>query len=260
LLTNNIAGGTALAACLPPWVGEGGQDKLLERLKDPALRKKIKAEIEAGDHPDWENLYFDSGGASGIMIAGLENPELKKYDGKRLAEAAKDQKKLPLDALLDFILADKGRTGALYFIANEKDLQYGLKQPWTSIGLDGSVTALDGPLYEEHAHPRAFGSMPRFLGHYVRDLNLLPLEQAIRKITSLPAQRQSLRDRGLLKVGFFADITIFDAAKIRDLATYENANQLSEGVKYVFVNGQLEYENGQLTGIKAGKPLRHQTP
>jgi N-acyl-D-aspartate/D-glutamate deacylase len=210
----------------------------------------------ASDHPDWENLYFDSGGAEGIMVAGVMNPDLKKYDGKRLAVIAKDQKKLPLDALFDFILEDKGQTGALYFIANEKDLQYGLKQPWTSIGLDASVTALDGPLYDPYPHPRAFGSMPRFLGHYVRDLHLISLEQAIRKISSLPAQREHLQDRGLLKVGFFADITIFDPATIRDNATYENANQLSEGVKYVFVNGKLEFENGQLTGIKAGKPLQ----
>jgi N-acyl-D-amino-acid deacylase len=250
-----IAGGTALAASLPPWVADGGPDKMLERLKDPAIRKKIKLEM-ASEHPNWENLYLGSGGGTGVMVAGIVNPDLKKYDGKRIAEIAKDQKKLPLDALLDFILADKGQTGALYFIANEKDLQYGLKQAWTSLCLDAEVTSLDGPLYERYPHPRAFGSMPRFLGHYVRDLRLLPLEQAIRKMTSLPAQRVRLRDRGLLKEGFFADITVFDPATIRDNATYENGAQLSEGVKYVFVNGQLEFENGQLTGIKAGKPLR----
>jgi N-acyl-D-amino-acid deacylase len=251
-----LAGGTALASSLPPWVADGGPDKLLERLKDPAIRKKIKAEM-ASDHANWENIYLDSGGAPGVMVAGVVNPDLKRYDGMRIAEIAKEQKKLPLDALFDFILEDKGQTGALYFIANEKDLQYGLKQPWTSLCLDAEELSLDGPLYEPHSHPRAFGAMPRFLGHYARDLHLLPLEQAIRKMTSLPAQRERLRDRGLLKEGFFADITVFDPATIRDNATYENPTKLSEGVKYVFVNGQLEFENGQLTGAKAGKPLRH---
>ena len=131
-----------------------------------------------------------------------------------------------------------------------------VKQPWTSIGLDANEVSLDGLLFEPHNHPRAYGSMPRFLGHYVRDLHLLPLEQGIRKITSLPAQREHLRDRGLLKEGFFADVTLFDPAAIQDRATYENSTQLSEGVKYVFVNGKLEFENGKLTGIAAGKALR----
>lgn len=131
-----------------------------------------------------------------------------------------------------------------------------MKQPWTSIGLDASEMSLDGPLYDPHGHPRAFGSMPRFLGKYVREEHLLPLEQAIRKITSLPAQRERLRDRGLLREGFFSDITIFDPATIIDKATYENPTQVSEGVKYVFVNGVLEYEQAKLTGAMAGQALR----
>jgi N-acyl-D-amino-acid deacylase len=251
-----LAGGTALASSLPPWVADGGTPKLLERLKDPVIRAKIKQEMNAGDHPDWENLYDGSGGASGVLISGIVNPDLKQFDGKTLAEIAKAQKKDPLDALFDLVLGDKAQTGALYFIANEDDLRFGLKQPWTSIGLDAPELSLDGPLFEPHSHPRAFGSMPRFLGHYVRDEHMLPLEQGIRKITSLPAQRARLRDRGLLKEGYFADITIFDPATIRDRATYENPTQLSEGVKYVFVNGQLECEDGRLTGAKAGRVLR----
>lgn len=250
-----LAGATALASCLPPWVADGGTAKLLERLRDPAVRQKIKAEM-AADHPSWENLYFDSGGAPGVMISGVVNPELKKYDGKTVAEMAASEKKDPLDALFDFILADKAQTGALYFIANEEDLQYGLKQRWTSIGLDANETSLDGPIFEAHNHPRAWGSMPRFLGHYVRDLHLLPLPEAIRKITSLPAEREHLAKRGLLKPGFYADITIFDPATIIDKATYASPNQISEGVHYVFVNGQLEYENGDLTGAMAGRALR----
>ena len=161
-----------------------------------------------------------------------------------------------MDALFDLVVGDNAETGAIYFIADENDLRYGLKQSWTSIGLDASELSLDGPLYESQSHPRAFGSMPRLLGHYVRDERLLPLEQAIRKITSLPAQRERLRDRGLLKEGYYADITIFDPATIRDRATYKNPTRLSEGVKFVFVNGTLEYEDGRLTGATAGKVLR----
>ncbi len=250
-----IAGGTALASSLPPWVADGGMPKLLERLHDPATRAKIKAEM-AADRPSWENIFFDTGGGSGVMVSGVENPELKKFDGKTIAQIAQAQKKSELDALFDFVIADKGQTGALYFMASENDLVFGLKQPWTSLCLDAGELSLDGPLYEPHTHPRAFGAMPRFLGHYVRDQHLLPLEQGIRKMTSLPAQRERLADRGLLKEGYFADITIFDPATIKDTATYATPAQVSQGVKFVFVNGQLEFEDGNLTGVTAGRPLR----
>jgi dihydroorotase/N-acyl-D-amino-acid deacylase len=250
-----LAGATALASALPPWVADGGAAKLLERLHEPAARRRIKLEM-AGDHPGWENLYFDAGGAGGVLIASVANAALKKYEGKTVAEIAALEHKEPVDALMDFVIADNGQTGALYFIASENDLQTGLKQPWTSIGLDYNEMSLDGPIFEPHGHPRGFGSMPRFLGHYVRDGKLLPLEQAIRKITSLPAQREHLVDRGLLKPGFFADVTIFDPAKIMDEATYVKPAQLSQGVQYVLVNGKLEFEKGQLTGAKAGRALR----
>ncbi len=250
-----LAGATALASALPPWVADGGTNRLLARLRDPAVRKRIKMEM-AADHPGWENLYFDSGGPSGVMISGVVNPDLKKYDGETVAQMAAAEKKDPLDAMFDFILADGAQTGALYFIANEQDLQYGLKQRWTSIGLDANETSLDGPIYEPHNHPRAWGSMPRFLGHYVRDLHLMPLPEAIRKITSMPAQEEHLKGRGLLKPGFFADVTIFDPATIIDKATYTDPNQESVGVEYVIVNGKLEFEGGKLTGLTAGRPLR----
>jgi N-acyl-D-aspartate/D-glutamate deacylase len=240
---------------LPPWAADGGTRKLLERLKDPAVRARIRQDM-ATEHPNWENLYLGSGGASGILVSGIVNTDLKKLDGQTLAQIASAEGKDPLDALMDLVLADKAQTGALYFIGNEDDLRYGLKQPWTSIGLDASELSLDGPLFEPHSHPRAFGSMPRFIGHYVRDEHLLTLEQAIRKITSLPAQREHLRDRGLLKEGFFADIAVFDPATIIDKATYENPGQISVGVKYVFVNGQLEYQDDKLTGAQAGQVLR----
>ena len=250
-----IAGATALASSLPPWVADGGVGKLLERLRDRQTRERIKREL-GSDHPDWENLYFDCGGAEGVMISGVYNPELKKYDGMSVAQMAKEMGKPELDALFDFILVDGAQTGAIYFFASEQDLVYGLKQPWTSIGLDANELSLDGPLYEPHTHPRAFGSMSRFLGHYVRDQHLMTLEEAVRKITSMPAQREHLTDRGLIKVGFYADVTMFDPVGIIDTATFANPTQLSKGVDYVIVNGQVEYDHGALTGAKAGRALR----
>jgi N-acyl-D-amino-acid deacylase len=250
-----IAGGTALAASLPPWVADGGAPKLLERIKQPEIRARIKKEL-AGDHPDWENLFYDCSSGAGVQIAGVRNPDLKQFEGKTLTDVAKVWKKSPEDTLLDFVLADNAQTGAIYFMAGEEDLKTGLSQTWTSIGLDANEMSLDGPIYEAHTHPRAFGSMPRFLGHYVRDEHLMPLEVAIRKITSLPAQREHLVDRGLLKPGFFADVTIFDPAKIIDHATFTNPTQLSEGVDFTLVNGQIEYDHGKLTGATAGRFLR----
>jgi N-acyl-D-amino-acid deacylase len=250
-----VAGGTALASSLPPWVADGGVTKLLERLRDPSVRARIKTEM-ATDHSDWENLYFDCGGGAGVLIAGVENAELKKYNGKTVAEMAKAENKEELDALFDFVLKDNAQTGALYFMASEDDLIYALKQPWTSIGLDASESPLDGLLFEPQSHPRAFGSMPRFLGRYVRDQKLIPLTEAIRKITSMPAQRQHLTGRGQIQVGYFADITIFDPSTIIDRATYTESTKLSEGIDTVLVNGQVEFEHGRLTGVNSGKALR----
>jgi N-acyl-D-amino-acid deacylase len=250
-----IAGGTALASSLPPSVADGGVAKLLERLRDPKMRQQIKREMST-DQTAWENLYRDCGGGSGVMIAGVIDERLKKYEGVTVAQMAKTEGKSELDALFDFILADNAQTGAVYFMASEEDLVYGLKQPWTSIGLDAGEASLDGLLFEPHGHPRAFGSMPRFLGRYVRDQKLMALPEAIRKITSMPAQREHLDGRGQIQVGFFADITIFDPATIMDTATFEKPTELSQGVDYVFVNGQLEYDHGTLTGAMGGRPLR----
>jgi N-acyl-D-amino-acid deacylase len=250
-----IAGATALVSALPPWVADGGTEKLLARIKQPEIRARIKKEL-AGDHPDWENLFYDCGGGSGVLLASVQNPELKQFEGKTVEDVSKAWKKSPEDTLLDFVLADKAQTGAIYFMASEEDLKTGLSQTWTSIGLDANEMSLDGPTFEPHEHPRAFGSMPRFLGRYVRDEHLMPLEMAIRKITSLPAQREHLTERGILKPGHFADVTIFDAAKIIDRATFTSPAQLSEGVDYTLVNGQIEFDRGKLTGAMGGYFLR----
>ncbi len=249
------AGATALASALPPWAADGGVQKLLERLNDPASRARIKKDL-AGDHPDWENLFYDCGGAAGVLISSVQNPELKQFEGKTVDDVAKSWRKSAEDTLMDFVLADNAQTGAIYFMASEEDLRTGLSQPWTSIGLDAGEMSLDGPLYEAHAHPRAMGSMPRFLGRYVRDEHRLPLEAAIRKITSLPAQREHLESRGLLRPGYFADIAIFDPATIIDHATYTKPDQLSDGIDFTIVNGQIEYDHGKLTGSTAGRILR----
>ncbi len=249
------AGGTALASALPPWVADGGVQKLLARLKDPGVRARIKKELE-GDHPDWENLFYDCGGGAGILLASIQKPDLKQFEGKTLDDVAKAWKKSQEDTLMDFVIADSAQTGALYFMASEEDLKTGLEQRWTSIGLDANEMSLDGPIFEAHTHPRAFGSMPRFLGHYVRDEHLMPLESAIRKITSFPAQREHLEDRGILKPGYFADVTIFDPTTIIDKATFVSPAQISEGIDYTIVNGQIEYDHGKLTGATAGKVLR----
>jgi dihydroorotase/N-acyl-D-amino-acid deacylase len=249
------AGATALASALPPWVADGGVQKLLERLKDPAIRARVQKDL-AGDHPDWENLFYDCGGAAGVLISSAENPDLKQFAGKTLDDVARAWKKSPEDTLMDFVLADKAQTGAIYFMASEEDLRTGLSQPWTSIGLDAGEMSLDGPIYEAHIHPRAMGSMPRFLGRYVREEHLLSLEAAIRKITSLPAQREHLESRGLLRPGYFADITIFDAAAVIDHATYAKPDQVSYGIDFTIVNGQVEYDHGKLTGSTAGRILR----
>jgi N-acyl-D-aspartate/D-glutamate deacylase len=169
---------------------------------------------------------------------------------------AKAEGKSEYDALFDFILADHAQTGALYFMASEQDMLYALKQQWTSIGLDAGELSLDGPLFEPHTHPRAFGSMPRFLGRYVRDQKLMPLEQAVRKITSMTAQREHLTGRGLIQTGYFADVTVFDPETIIDVATYAEPTKLSQGVDYVLVNGQVEYDLGALTGVKVGRALK----
>jgi N-acyl-D-amino-acid deacylase len=208
------------------------------------------------EHTDWENLYYDCGGGTGVMISGVVNPTLKKYDGMTVAQMAKARGKPELDALFDFIQEDGAQTGAIYFMASEQDLVYALKQPWTSLCLDSGELSLDGPLFEPHTHPRAFGSFPRFLGRYVRDQRLTPLEQAIRKITSMPAQREHLINRGLITTGAYADITIFDPATIIDRASYAEPTKISEGVDYVLVNGQLEFVHGTLTGATAGRVLR----
>ena len=250
-----VAGSTSLSACLPPWALEGGTDAMIARLKDPQTRERLKREISA-DSKTWENIYLGSGGPSGILIGAVVNRELESWQGKRLSEIASDQKKDPLDALFDFIIADHGQTGAIFFMMKESDMQAALKSPFVSICTDSGARATDGPLAGSKSHPRGWGTYPRILGKYVRDEKLMPLEFAIHKMTGLPASNVGLKERGLLREGYFADLTIFDPKTVIDRATFEEPNQYPVGINFVIVNGQVEVDNGQRTPAEAGRVLR----
>jgi dihydroorotase/N-acyl-D-amino-acid deacylase len=250
-----VAGSTSLSACLPPWALAGGTDRMIARLKDPATRERLKKEIGA-DSNAWENIYLGSGGPSGILIGSVVNRDLESEQGKRLSEIASAQKKDPFDALFDFIIADHGQTGAIFFMMSEADMNAALKSPLVSICTDSSARATDGPLAGSKSHPRGWGTYPRILGHYVRDLHLLPLELAIHKMTGLPASNVGLKQRGLIREGYFADITIFDPETVIDRATFAEPNQYPVGINFVIVNGQIEVDNGQRTPALAGRVLR----
>jgi len=250
-----VAGSTSLSACLPPWALEGGTDRMIARLKDPQTRTRLKRELTT-DAKDWENIYLGSGGPSGILIASVVNRELENWQGKRLSEVASAQNKEPLEALLDFIIADHGQTGAIFFMMQESDMQAALKSPFVSICTDNGARATDGPLAGSKSHPRGWGTYPRILGRYVRDQHLMPLEFAIHKMTGLPASNVGLKNRGLLREGYFADITIFDPKTVIDRATFEEPNQYPVGINFVIVNGQIEVDKGRRTSALAGRVLR----
>jgi dihydroorotase/N-acyl-D-amino-acid deacylase len=255
-----VAGATSLGASVPPWAHEGGTAKFIERLKDPATREKLKQEMRATSDK-WENFYLGAGGGEGILVASVLNRELAKYEGKRINEVARmmgphNEKSDEIDALFDLLIADNAQTSMIVFLMSEDDVKLALKQPWVSVGVDHGAVALTGPLAEGKAHPRGYGSFPRILGRYVRDEHVLSLEEAIRKMTSLAANRVHLVDRGLVKPGFFADIVVFDPQQVHDVATFEDPNRLSVGMRYVLVNGETVLFAGKQTGALPGRPLR----
>ena len=255
-----VAGATSLGAAVPPWSHEGGTAKFVERLKDPATREKLKQEMRAPSN-NWENFYLGAGGGEGILISGVLNRELAKYEGKRINEVARmmgprDGRPDELDALFDLLIADNAQTSMIVFLMSEDDVKLALRQPWVSVGVDHGAVALTGPLAEGKAHPRGYGAFPRILGRYVRDEHVVTLEEAIRKMTSLAANRVHLADRGLLKPGFFADVVVFDPQQIHDVATFEDPNRLSTGMRYVLVNGGMVIFAGKQTNALPGRPLR----
>ena len=251
-----IASATSLGAIVPARYHEGGVDAFTKRLQDPKTRAEIRGLLLHDNH-SFDNMWLGTGGdGKGILVVSVLKPELKKYEGKNIQQIAEMEKKDPIDAIMDFVVADHDNVGCVYFEMNESDLRLAMQQPWVSVGTDYQEQAEDGPLSESKSHPRAWGSFARILGTYVRDEHVLRLEDAIRKFSSLPAQREKLDHRGRIEPGYFADITIFDPAAIRDVATFQDPNHPSVGFKYVFVNGVLSVEDDKLTGQTGGRPLR----
>jgi N-acyl-D-amino-acid deacylase len=245
------------SAFIPPWAHDGGDAKLIERLKDPATRARIRQDM-LKPSSDWDNEWQEIPGPEAIQIAVVQNPELVPLQGKRLSEVAAMWHEDPIDALCDLLVKDKAFTEVAVFGMSEPDVALALKQPWVSIDNDSQGTSPEGLLGGEHPHPRAYGTFPRILRKYVREEHTLTLEDAVRKFSALPAQRMRLTDRGVLKQGMWADVVVFDPATVRDVATFERPNQLSQGMEYVLVNGVPVIAEGRMTGNLPGKVLRGQ--
>jgi N-acyl-D-amino-acid deacylase len=245
----------SFSAFIPPWAHDGGGAALIERLKDPATRARIRHDLLTPSS-DWDNEWQEIPGPEAIQIAVVHEPNLLPLQGKRLSAVAEEWHEDPIDALCDLLIKDNAQTSVAVFGMSEPDVALALKQPWVSIDNDSQGTAPEGILGREHPHPRAYGTFPRILRKFVREDHVLGLEDAIRKFSALPAQRMRLSDRGVLKQGMWADVVIFDPATIRDLATFEQPNQLSEGMQYVLVNGVAVVAEGKMTGARPGKVLR----
>jgi N-acyl-D-aspartate/D-glutamate deacylase len=250
------AGQNDLRAIVPPWAHDGGNAKMLERLGDPSLRPRLKQDIANG-LPNWYNHYLAVGADwNAMLLVNLSNPKNKQFIGKRMSDVIAARGGDPIDVLLDLLIEENGSVSTVYFHHSEPDMQYALKQPFTSIGSDGSAMSPEGPRGKSIPHPRSYGTFPRVLGRYVRDLHVITLEDAIRKMTSANADKISIVDRGRLQVGLAADITVFDSNTIADRATFVQPHQYAVGVSYVIVNGQVVLENGVHTGALPGRVLR----
>jgi N-acyl-D-amino-acid deacylase len=246
------AGSNGLDACLPPWVREGGKEKLVARLADAAVRARVKNEM-AEDSDAWSNQWVGSGGAAGVMLSTVLNPALKKYEGKTLEAIGREMGVDPRDAVMDLVVADKANSTCIIFMMSDDDVRAALRSRLVAFCTDSSASATDGILSKEKSHPRACASAARILGTYVRDEKLLPLEEAIRKMTSLPAARARIQDRGLLRPGMKADVVAFSPNAVRAVATYEDPLHYSEGIPYVAVNGQLVVDGGKITSARPGQ-------
>ncbi len=248
------AGGTGLDACLPPWTEDGGYPALFKRLRDPATREKIKAQVQTPSD-DWENMYLAAGGPEHIILVGFKSEKLKPLTGKTLAEVAKMRSKDPIDTAMDLIAEDESRIGTIYFMISEENIKKELAKPWISFGSDEASQAPEGVFLKSNPHPRAYGNFARLLGKYVRDEKVLSLTEAIRRLSGLPATNLGLDHRGFIKEGMFADVVVFDPATISDHATFEKPHQYTVGVKHVFVNGVQVLKDGEHTGAKPGRAL-----
>ena len=246
------AGSNGLDACLPPWVREGGKEKLVVRLADPAVRGRVKKEM-AEDSDAWSNQWVGSGGAAGVMLASVLNSALKAYEGKTLETIGKEMGVDPRDAVMDLVVADRANSLCIIFMMSDDDVRAALRSRLVGFCTDSGASATDGILSKEKSHPRAWASAARILGTYVRDEKLLPLEEAVRKMTSLSAARAQIRDRGILRPGMKADVVAFDPKTVRAVATYADPLHYSEGFPYVAVNGQLVVDGGRITSARPGQ-------
>jgi dihydroorotase/N-acyl-D-amino-acid deacylase len=244
-----------MAAFVPPWAHDGGNEKLLERLQDPALRARMRKDMTTPTSA-WDNEWLEIKGPQDVLICSVNNPELEKYLGKRVSEIAAEWHEDGIDTIFDFLVKDKAGTYVSVFGMDEADVALALQQPWVSIDNDAGGTSPEGLLGKDHPHPRAYGTFPRILKKYVRDEHKLSLADAIRKFSALPAQRMRLADRGVIRQGLWADLVVFDADTIHDVATYAEPNQLSVGMQYVLVNGVPVVAEGRMTGKLPGKVLR----
>lgn len=248
------AGATGLDAAMPPWVQEGGLQAWIGRLKDPATRERVKNEM-ATPTDTWEN-FFVAAGPDQMLLVAFKNDKLKPLTGKTLAEVAKMRGKSPQETAMDLVIEDDSRVGTVYFLMSEDNIRRQIALPWLSFGSDAEAPTNEGVFLKSNPHPRAYGNFARLLGKYVRDEKVIPLEEAIRKLTSLPAGNLKIREHGSLKPGYFADIAVFDPAKIQDHATFDKPHQYSTGVRHVFVNGVQVLKDGEPTGAKAGRVVR----
>lgn len=250
-----VAAATGLDASMPPWVQEGGLNAWIKRLQDPATRERVKREMSTPTD-QWENLYLAAGSPTHVLLVGFKNPKLKPLTGKNLAEVAEMRGKSPEETAMDLVIEDHGRVDTIYFVMSEDNVRRQLKQPWVSFGSDEGSLALEGVFLKSNPHPRAYGNVARLLGKYVRDEHVIPLEEAVRRLSSLPAENLKLDRRGALKVGWFADVVVFDPGTIADHATFEKPHQYATGVRHVFVNGTQVIKDGEHTGAKPGQVVK----
>jgi N-acyl-D-aspartate/D-glutamate deacylase len=250
------AGQNNLASIIPPWAHEGGPKAMIERLKDQSLRPRLENEINNGiPGANWYNHYTATGGWDGMLLVSLSNPKYKQFEGKRMSEVIRTLNKPGIEVLFELLENNSGSVPTVYFHHAEDDMRYAMKQPWVSIGSDGTAVTETGPLAAGNPHPRYFGTFPRVLGRYVREEKLISMEEAIRKMTSANAAKVHQYDRGLLRPGMAADVTVFNAATIIDHATYEKPHQYATGVEYVVVNGRVVLDRGAHTGARPGMIL-----
>lgn len=249
------AGQTGLDAAMPPWVQEGGYNSWAQRLRDPAIRQRVKAEMRSPTDR-WENFFLAPGSPDKILLIGFKNDALKKFTGKSLAEVAALRGTSPEDTAMDLVIEDGSRVEAVYFLMSEENVRRQLTLPWVSFDSDAPSLAPEGSFLKSNPHPRAYGNVARLLGHYVRDEKILSLEEAVRRLTTLPATNLKLPNRGALLPGYFADLAIFDPKTIQDHATYDQPHQYSTGMVHVFVNGVQVLRNGEHTGAKPGRVIR----